>query len=242
MRLEPLVVVEQLLQAPADRTGRLHGPIVDLGVAERSRQDLHVRDEGDERARRDLARHDAMAPVPDHQHEAEKLHEVAKRLHERVDLALPQLHLAVLGVQACELVALVPEALHGADARERLLEARGKVGRDALRGAAKAGQRHTEIARDRRGNNHESDDEHRQAGVQQHHEDRHPDHGDELARDVVQDAPRLVLQDPGVARDAVHEFARAMALEERQRLGVNVGVEPPAQVVRTVQHQLRRDP
>src|SRR5216117_338350 len=93
MRLEPLVVVEQLLQAAADRAGRLHGPIVDLGVAERSRQDLHVRDEGDERARRDLARHDAMAAVPDHQHEAEKLHEVAKRLHERVDLALPQLHL-----------------------------------------------------------------------------------------------------------------------------------------------------
>ena len=33
-----------------------------------------------------------------------------------------------------------------------------------------------------------------------------------------------------------------VALEERQRLGVNVGVEPPAQVVRTVQDQLRRDP
>src|SRR5918999_6252486 len=119
-------------------------------------------------------------------------------------------------------MTLIGEALHRSHTRDRLLKLGGKAGRYSLRGFADARKRLSEIAGHCRGNNDESDDNECQPCVKHDHQAGHPDDNNQLARNIPEEMSRFRLEDLDVARDAVHQLARAMSLKEREGLRVDV--------------------
>ena len=194
---------------------------------------LDVLEEGHEAAEAQRPADDLHAAVAEQQRHGQRPDELDDREEDRVGLHGAEEGLAVLVVDACKARrrrALAREELDDVDAAQVLVEI-GVHPRHLLADGAE-GAAHPAAEEDRRAEEqrqHREGDE-REPPVDGEHRGDDADHGEQVAEDRDRPAGEELLEHLDVAADARHQPAGGVAVEVRERLGLDPVENRQAQV------------